>query len=92
MFPPRSSLAVGVGSFCVPTFVGCQLLHLTADGKKHGCWTIEDLDLRCRYLLGIHVLPMATDSSPAVIIIVKTMICCGKARVGLRPMNPQCIV
>jgi hypothetical protein len=40
-------------SLWVSTSTGCQLLHLSADGKKLGCWTIKDLDLKCRYLLGM---------------------------------------
>lgn len=46
-------LQVADGSLWVSTSTGCQLLHLSADGKKLGCWTIEDLDLKCRYLLGM---------------------------------------
>jgi hypothetical protein len=46
-------LPVEDGSLWVSTSTGCQLLHLDASGKKLGCWTIEDLGLRCRYLLGM---------------------------------------
>lgn len=46
-------LQVADGSLWVSTSTGCQLLHLSADGKKLGGWTIEDLDLKCRYLLGM---------------------------------------
>ena len=41
------------GSLWVSTSTGCQLLHLDAAGQKLGCWTIEDLGLQCRYLLGM---------------------------------------
>ena len=41
------------GSLWVATSTGCQLLHVDAGGKKIGCWTIEDLGLRCRYTLGM---------------------------------------
>jgi hypothetical protein len=29
------------------------LLHVDAKGQKLGCWTLEDLGLQCRYLLGM---------------------------------------
>jgi hypothetical protein len=41
------------GSLWVATSTGCQLLHVDAEGKKLGCWTIEDLGLQCRYTLGM---------------------------------------
>ncbi|MBK8037423.1 MAG: DUF1592 domain-containing protein [Verrucomicrobiaceae bacterium] len=41
------------GSLWVATSTGCQLLHVAANGQKLGCWTIEDLGLQCRYLLGM---------------------------------------
>jgi hypothetical protein len=41
------------GSLWVTTSTGCQLLHLDATGAKLGCWTIADLGLQCRYLLGM---------------------------------------
>jgi hypothetical protein len=44
------------GSLWVSTSTGCQLLHLDASGQKLGCWTLEDLGLRCRYLLGMSLL------------------------------------
>jgi hypothetical protein len=46
-------LQVADGSLWFSTSTGCQVLHLSADGKKLGCWTNEDLDLKCRYLLGM---------------------------------------
>jgi hypothetical protein len=44
------------GSLWVATSTGCQLLHVDAKGKKLDCWTIEDLGLQCRYLLGMSSL------------------------------------
>jgi hypothetical protein len=44
------------GSLFVATSTGCQLLHMTADGKKLSCWTKEELGLSCRYLLGMQGL------------------------------------
>jgi hypothetical protein len=41
------------GSLWVATSTGCQLLQLDASGRKLGCWTTDDLGLRCRYLLGM---------------------------------------
>lgn len=41
------------GSLWVATSTGCQLLHIDGEGKKIGCWTIEDLGLQCRYTLGM---------------------------------------
>lgn len=41
------------GSLWVATSTGCQLLHVDAKGQKLGCWTLEDLGLQCRYLLGM---------------------------------------
>lgn len=41
------------GSLWVTTSTGCQLLHVDAEGRKLGCWTIGDLGLQCRYLLGL---------------------------------------
>ncbi|MFM7604161.1 MAG: DUF1592 domain-containing protein, partial [Prosthecobacter sp.] len=41
------------GSLWIATSTGCQLLHVGANGQKLGCWTIEDLGLQCRYLLGM---------------------------------------
>lgn len=41
------------GSLWVATSTGCQLLHIDADGNKLASWTIEDLGLQCRYLLGM---------------------------------------
>jgi hypothetical protein len=46
-------LPVEDGSLWVSTSTGCQLLHLDASGKRLGCWTMEDLGLKCRYLLGM---------------------------------------
>ena len=48
------------GSLWVATSTGCQLLHIDGEGKKLGCWTIEDLGLQCRYLLGMS--PLANGS------------------------------
>ena len=48
-----ATLQADDGSLWVATSTGCQLLHLGADGQKLGCWTIEDLGLQCRYLLGM---------------------------------------
>jgi len=44
------------GSLWIATSTGCQLLHVDAAGQKLGCWTIEDLGLQCRYLLGMSPL------------------------------------
>ena len=41
------------GSLWVATSTGCQLLHLDAAGKKLGVWSIEDLGLKCLFLLGM---------------------------------------
>jgi hypothetical protein len=41
------------GSLWISTSTGCQLLHVDAAGQKLGCWTVEDLGLQCRYLLGM---------------------------------------
>lgn len=46
-------LEAGDGSLWVSTSTGCQLLHLDPNGKALGCWTIDDLGLKCRYLLGM---------------------------------------
>jgi len=40
-------------SLWVATSTGCQLLHLDAEGKKLGGWSIEDLGLKCLFLLGM---------------------------------------
>lgn len=49
-------LQPGDGSLFVATSTGCQLLHIDAAGKTKHCWTIEDLGLSCRYLLGMSQL------------------------------------
>ena len=49
-------LQPGDGSLFVATSTGCQLLHIDAAGKTKRCWTIEDLSLSCRYLLGMSLL------------------------------------
>jgi len=46
-------LPVEDGTLWVSTSTGGQLLHLDAKGKKLGCWTLEELGLQCRYLLGM---------------------------------------
>lgn len=49
-------LQPGDGSLFVATSTGCQLLHIAAAGKTKRCWTIEDLGLSSRYLLGMSLL------------------------------------
>jgi len=49
-----SMMQPGDGSLFVSTSTGCQLLHVGPDGKALQCWTIRDLGLSCRYLLGMH--------------------------------------
>ncbi len=46
----------GDGSLFVSTSTGCQLLHLDAEGKALSCWTAEELELSCKYLLGMQRL------------------------------------
>jgi hypothetical protein len=41
------------GSLWVATSTGGQLLHLDAEGRKLGGWSIEELGLKCRFLLGM---------------------------------------
>ena len=49
-------IEIADGSLFVATSTGCQLLHMTADGKKLSCWTKEELGLSSRYLLGMQGL------------------------------------
>jgi hypothetical protein len=44
------------GTLFVSTSTGCQLLHMTPQGGKLGCWTSTELGLSCRYLLGMQQL------------------------------------
>ena len=44
------------GSLFVATSAGGQLLHVDARGKTLSCWTVRELGLSCRYLLGMQEL------------------------------------